>query len=71
MLTSSDMSTPIMSRSAGCPLTDKVALVTMHCHMFLHFVLCNFINSYIVNLLSYSNTSYFYQCSHGDALCCL
>ena len=34
MLISSDMSTPILSRSSGCPLTSKVAIVTMHCHMF-------------------------------------
>ena len=42
------MSTPILSRSAGCPLTDKVALATMYCHMFLLFcVYATLLNSYI------------------------
>ena len=44
MQTSSDLSTPILSRSAGYPLTAKVALVTLHCQFFFCFLfLCNVI----------------------------
>ena len=50
MLITSDMSTPILSRSSGCPLTSKVAIVTMHCHMFFGcFVFCF---SFYVTLLN-------------------
>ena len=52
MLTSSDISTPILSRSAGCPLTDKVALVTI-ATCFCYVTLLNSYN-WLLSLLSYS-----------------
>ena len=62
MLISSDMSTPILSRSSGCPLTSKVAIVTMHCHMFFAcFVF------YVTLLNSFTYLIYFYPCVHSDA----
>ena len=52
MLISSDMSTPILSRSAGCLLTSTVALDTMHYHMFFYcFVFCFYIT--LINSFTY------------------
>ena len=56
MLTSSDMCKPILSRSAGCPLTSKVALVTMplpHVFWLFCFAFCFYEIHLLTCLLSY------------------
>ena len=65
MQTSSDLFTPILSRSAGYPLTAKVALVTLHCHIFFCFLfLCNIIK--FICLICFL-IDFFYPCVHSDA----